>query len=135
MIRDVLWFLTVLAKVIDLRPIGDVLYSCATIVEPSAANVTTKPLVFLAPTTNWTSPPFAYSADCIFIFVAGVVFSYLGAELPGRVFGRGLLSPPPGSFSGRGTDSQIPSPPFYGLQDLPIFRKVPIPVPLCKVEQ
>ena len=47
-----IWFFTVLAKIIDLRPIGDLLYSNATTMEPSAANITPYPLVNLAPTTK-----------------------------------------------------------------------------------
>ena len=41
-----------LYSLIDLRPIGDLLYSNATTMEPSAANITPYPLVTLAPTTN-----------------------------------------------------------------------------------
>ena len=47
-----IWFFTVLAKIIDLRPIGDLLYSNTKTMEPSAENITPYPLVNLAPTTN-----------------------------------------------------------------------------------
>ena len=76
---------------------GDFLDPDATPMEPSAADVTPDPIVYLAPATKRTIRLLACGANCI-VFVAGFIsglVSNLSAELFGRIFGGGLLSPPP----------------------------------------